>query len=533
MADPQVDLQPDRVLFNGAIYTMDPRLPRASALAVVGGRIAALGSDDLKAAAGPGTDRVDLEGRCVLPGLTDAHIHYTWFARGLQDVNLGDTTTLEDAMARVAQRAHTTPPGEWIRGRGWDQEVWANRRFPTAADLDRASSTHPIALVAKSGHALAANSLALAQARVTADRPDPAGGRIVRDATGQPTGLLLEDAMDLVLEAIPEPDVETIAAAVEGAFERAWRVGLTAIHDVDRLDAFDAYQRLHARGTLGLRVVKYLPSDILNAALALRLRTGLGDDWLRIGGIKAFADGALGPRTAAMLEPFVGEPGNLGMMTLSQAELDHLVRRASGGGLALAVHAIGDRANRAVLDALSTAQPSTPPLRHRIEHAQIVHPDDVGRFAALGVVASMQPIHATQDARMVDRYWGERGANAYAWRSLLNAGAVLAFGSDCPVEDMNPFLGIHAAVTRARSDGYGGPDGWRPEQRLSVTEAVWGFTQGAAYAGGMEQAIGSLSAGKWADLAVLDRDIFTCDPAAIAETQVLGTMIAGEWVFRT
>jgi hypothetical protein len=303
---------------------------------------------------------------------------------------------------------------------------------------------------------------------------------------------------------------------------------------VDDLVAFEAYQQLKGGrdGGLGLRVVKYLPLAALDPALALRLRSGLGDDWLRIGGLKLFADGALGPRTAAMLEPFAGEPDNRGILTLEPAALADVVRRATAGGLSLAVHAIGDRANRLVLDAFAAAGPAPASVRQRIEHVQLIHPDDVGRLAALGVVASMQPIHATQDAVMADRYWGGRAATAYAWRSLLDAGATLAFGSDCPVEDWNPFLGIHAAVTRARPDGYGGPEGWQPRQRITVAEAVRAYTWGAAYAAGMEERLGSLRAGKLADLVIVDRDIFTCDPAVIAETRVEATMIGGRWVYR-
>jgi predicted amidohydrolase YtcJ len=524
-------MNPELILYNGSIHTMDDHLPHASALAIAQGRIIAVGSDDLTDLAGPATNVMNLENRSVIPGLTDCHIHFASFAIGLRRyVDLSGAQTLDQALACVAGRAAETPQGDWVLGRGWNQEEWPDRRFPNAADIDRVVRDHPTALTAKSGHAAVVNTAALERAGISADTPDPHGGRIERDESGQVTGLLLDEAMKLVSNVIPKPGVEERAEAIADAFDRAWRVGLTMIHDVDGLDAFDAFQLLHTRGELGLRAAVYLPDTALDEVLAIRLRTGLGDEWLRVGGIKAFADGALGPRTAAMLEPYAGEPDNRGLVIMEQNELDTLVRRATGGGLALAIHAIGDRANRMVLDAFAHAQPTTPLLRHRIEHAQIVHPDDVARFRALGVVASMQPIHATQDAAMVDRYWGDRAGSAYAWRSLLEAGAMLAFGSDCPVEDLNPFLGIHAAVTRACSDGYGGPDGWHPEQRLSVHEAVYGYTKGAAYAVGLEDEIGSLSVGKWADLLILDRDIFTCDPELIAQTRPTRTMIGGEFV---
>jgi predicted amidohydrolase YtcJ len=259
------------------------------------------------------------------------------------------------------------------------------------------------------------------------------------------------------------------------------------------------------------------------------MQAGLGDDWLRVGGIKVFSDGALGTRTAAMLAPYEGEPENVGVPTIEQGALRELTRKAVTGGLPLAVHAIGDAANRMVLDVL--ADVGTGGLRHRIEHVQLLHPDDVGRLAALGVVASMQPIHATQDYEMADRYWGDRCATAYAWRSLLEAGTLLAFGSDCPVEDLNPFLGIHAAVTRRRADGSPGPDGWYPEQRLTVEEAVRAYTLGAAQAVGLDDRLGSLAPGKLADLIVLDQDIFDCDPMDIVRTRVEATMIGGRLVY--
>jgi predicted amidohydrolase YtcJ len=520
----------DKLLVNGQIHTGDDSRPCVSALATAGERILAVGNDialrDLLASGG---EVVDLQGRCVLPGLTDSHIHFTSYALGLHELDLGDATSLDEALARVAKRVQETPEGVWIVGRRWDQERWTERLFPTAAGLDQVAPEQPVVLKAKSGHALVANSRALQLAGIGTDTPDPLGGRIGRDTTGQPNGLLFEEsAMEMVTRLIPRPGPGETDATLRRVFPNAWRVGLTAIHDVDGTWAFGAYQRLHDRGELGLRVIKYLPSRTLDCALKVSLRGGLGDDWLRIGGIKVFCDGALGSRTAAMLAPYMGEPDNLGVLIIEEGGLRELAGKAAAGGLPLAVHAIGDRANRLVLDVLGDVGGD---LRHRIEHVQLLHPDDVNRLAALGVVASMQPIHATQDCEMADRYWGERSTTAYAWRSLVEAGTVLAFGSDCPVEDLNPFLGIYAAVTRRRVDGFPGPEGWYPEQRLTVMEAVHAYTLGAAYAAGLEGRLGSLTPGKLADLIVLDRDIFTCDPTAIAKTRVLATMIGGEFVW--
>ncbi len=524
----------DLLLINGRIYTMDPQHPRASALAVCGGRVRAVGGDDLRALAGPGTEVVDLEGRTVIPGLTDSHIHLSWFALGLQQVDLTGTATREEMLARVAARAAVTPAGEWILGQGWHQEEWPDRRFPTAADLDSVAPDHPVVLTARSGHALVASTRAMERAAITASTPDPPGGQIVRDDAGRPTGLFLEEAMRLIQEAVPRPGAAALARMLPPALEHLARLGLTAVHDMGDLTALEAYQRLREdRAPLPLRIVFYLPLEALESALALHLRSGLGDDFLRIGGVKLFADGALGPRTAAMLEPYIGEPDNRGILTMEPEALGEAIRRAAEGGLALAVHAIGDRANRLVLDALEALPPENRArLRHRIEHVQLLHPDDVGRLAALRVVASMQPIHAVQDAPMADRYWGPaRCATAYAWRSLLDAGTVLAFGSDCPVESPNPFLGIHAAVTRARPDGYGGPEGWVPAQRITVEEAVRAYTWGAACAAGLDTRLGTLTPGKWADLVVLDQDVFAADPSLIPRTRVLGTMVGGRWVY--
>ncbi len=401
--------------------------------------------------------------------------------------------------------------------------------MPTAADLDRVAPHHPVALEAKSGHAAWVNSRALELAGITAATPDPAGGQIARDARGQPTGILLEDAMDFVAKVEPEPTPEGVAEMMRAAFPLAHRAGLTGIHDFDGPAAFAAFQLLKQRGQLGLRVVKSIPRDRLSQAIDLGLRSGLGDDWLRVGSVKLFADGALGPWTASMIEPFEGS-NNLGIATLSEPEMAKDVRRANAAGLSCAIHAIGDRACRTVLDVYEEV--GSRDLRNRIEHVQLLHPQDYARLGKLGVIASMQPTHATSDMLISDKYWGKRSAGAYAWRTQLEAGAALAFGSDCPVEKIEPLMGIHAAVTRRRADGSPGPEGWYPEQRLTVEEAVRAFTWGAAYAGGREDRLGSITPGKLADLTVLDRDIFVIEPMEILETRVDATIIGGKFAWR-
>ena len=530
----------DTLLIHAKIYTQDPHWPWVTALAVRDGVIVAVGDEtDLIGWAGPGTFVVDMRGQTVLPGLIDAHLHFEWYAFGLHEVD-AETDTLDEALERVRAKAAATPPGQWIVGRGWNHNAW-NRSgaFPNAADLDRVAPAHPVFLQAKSGHAAWVNSLALSRCGVNAETSDPPGGHIGHggDEASAPTGILLEDAMELVHRQIPERTAQQLAEAMPLAQQKAWQAGLTGVHDFDGPRSLAAWQMLRERGQLGLRVVKQLHGWRLDQALALGLRSGFGDDWLRLGQVKVFADGALGPRTAAMIDPYLGEPGNYGLTVTDKEALQELAVRAAANGLALSVHAIGDKANHDVLDVFESLRLAEAPeardrLRHRIEHVQLLHPSDFARLGRLNVVASMQPLHATSDMVIAEKYWGgPRLAGAYAWRTQLDAGAVLAFGSDCPVEDFNPFWGIHAAVTRRRADGAPGPEGWHSEQRVTVAEAVRAYTLGAAYAGQMEHRLGSLAPGKLADLIVLDRDIFTCDPMAIRDTRVTGTMVGGEWKF--
>jgi predicted amidohydrolase YtcJ len=524
------------ILLNAHIYTLDARQPQASALAIDHGRILQIGRDaDIQEAyTQRGVIVEDMGGAVVIPGLVDSHLHLEQYALSLLKVDC-ETDTRDECLRRVAEKVRQSPQGAWILGHGWNQNRWPEG-FGDPRDLDAIASQNPVYLTAKSLHAGWTNALALQQAWISAGSPDPPGGRFGRDSRGRPNGLLFESAMNQMNRVIPAPTEDDLLAAIRDAQGKLWRLGLTGVHDFDRRACFIALQKLRQAGELRLRVVKSIPIDDLPHAVDLGLRSGFGDEFLRIGQVKAFADGALGPRTAAMLQPYEGEPENRGMLLLDAEEIFEKGRLAVENGLALAVHAIGDRANHEVLNAFAQLQ-SLPGidrvrLRHRIEHVQLLHPDDAGRLAQLGVIASMQPIHATSDMLMADRFWGERARLSYAWRTQLQKGAVLAFGSDAPVESPNPFWGIHAAVTRQRADGYPDLQGWFPEQRLAVSEALQAYTTGAAYAAGREHEQGRLAPGYLADLVVLDTDPFTCPPENLRNIQAQATMVAGEWVWR-
>ncbi len=527
----------ERILYNGAFYT--PHAQGVTALAIAGGRILAMGNDDaIRRLAGAATVQENLGGRRVMAGLTDAHLHLEWVARAMKSVDLFEVPSLAEAQARIAAFLSQVPVGEWLTGRGWVQALWEGGAFPTAQDLDTVVSDRPAYFAAKSGHAAWVNSLALRVCGINAHTPDPEGGQIVRDAQGNPTGILLETAMALVAKQIPSPAPDTLAAYIRDWQAQAVRVGLTGLHDFDDPTSLYATQLLRERGELTMRVLKQVNLAWLEPMIASGLRSGFGDTWLRMGALKMFADGALGPRTAYMVEPYVGEPENYGMVVVDKEEMHEAALRASRHGIATSIHAIGDRAVRDVLDVFAAVRADEAArgvaphqLRHRIEHVQLIHPDDRNRLHDLQVIASMQPVHATSDYEVAARYWGEdRCEWAYNIRHQLDLGVACAFGSDAPVEPFNPFLGLYAAVTRQRADGMPA-GGWKPHLRLTLPEAIAGFTTGAAYAAKQEHELGKLAEGYAADLIVLDRDIFALPPEALLEVQVVGTMVNGAWVY--
>jgi hypothetical protein len=527
----------EHILFNGTIVTHDPDLPRVSAIALSGGRVVAYGNDsDMLALATYGTKRENLGGRLVIPGLTDAHLHWMWTARILREVDVFEIPEKQIAVQRVAERARHTPAGGWVVGYGWYQDLWSDPRFPSRHDLDPVSPDHPVYLRGKSAHAFWVNSKALAVCGITRDTPDPVGGKIGRDADGEPDGMLYETAATLVTRHMPSDSLEDIAQMMREAQGLALAAGLTGFHDFDGPDCLRALQVLKARGQLHLRALKQINDPFLDAALESGLRFGFGDDWLRIGALKMFADGALGPRTAHMLQPYEGEPENTGIIVKSGVQMYELASKASLHGLPTTIHAIGDAAVRTVLDVFERVRmeeaargESHDQRRHRIEHVQIIHPDDVGRLAQLGIIASMQPIHATSDYPANETYWGARCDLAYNPRIQLDLGARVAFGSDSPIDTFKPLEGIYAAVARRKPDGRPGPDGWYPQNRLTMDEAIRGYTQGAAYAAGMEDRLGALRPGYLADLVVLGADIYSIPHDELLETPVVATMTGGVW----
>ncbi len=526
------------VLQNSSIYTMNPRQPHATALTIRNGRISYVGDDGAaaQAAGGSGAKVID-KGGTVLPGLTDAHIHFGWYSLELRGVDLEGVANLEQALVMVQSRVAATPPGEWISGTGWNHHLWGGR-LPTRQQLDAIAPHHPVLLTRKDGHSIWANSAALAAAGISAATPNPRGGVIIRDEHGEPSGVVQENpAMRLLYQAMPEPSMAQIITAYEQGMQQAHRLGLTGIHnvlpDVGGGAELAALRQMRAEGRLKLRVSYLIRPDLLEAALAAAEISGDGDDWLRFGHLKLFTDGSLGSLTADMLEPFAGS-NSRGVEVTAQHELVALTQRAAAGGIAVAIHAIGDRAVRRALDALAEARriEGGTKLRHRIEHAQLVDPDDFARFAALGVTASVQPMHAPSDWQVAEQHWGKARSRrgAYVFRTLLDYGTRLAFGSDCPVETLDPIAGIHAAVTRQRADDTPA-GGWNAEQRLSVAEALGGYTTGAAYSTGAEASQGSLEVGKLGDCVVLDTDIFAITPPQIKQARVVYTIVGGEVVY--
>ena len=527
------------VLHGGPIYTASPAQPTAEAVAVAGKRILRVGSwRDMQALIGPDTAVVDLAGATLVPGFEDAHGHVVGLGTSLEVLDLRDMPDIAHISALVGERAGKMAEGKWVLGRGWDQNDWPTKTWPTRGDLDAVARDHPVALGRVDGHASWANTRALALAGITAATPDPSGGRLIRDASGAPTGVLIDTAQRLVARVIPAPDAGQIEARILAADHELSRVGLTMVHDAGASSAtIAAYQRLVASHRLSTRLYVMIDSSP-ETTREWFARGPLVDPEhrLTVGAVKMYADGALGSRGAALLADYADEPGNRGLLVTPPSELEAITRAAARAGFQPCTHAIGDRANREMLDIYERTEADMPAmraLRPRLEHAQILTSVDIPRFAVLGVIASMQPTHCTSDMPWATvRLGPERIAEgAYVWQKLLKSGARLAAGSDFPVERPDPLLGFYAAVTRQDRAGQP-PGGWAPDQRLTREEALAAFTIDAAYAAGAERDLGSIEPGKLADFVVLSRDIMKVPFPEIIGTTIVRTIVAGVTVFQ-
>jgi predicted amidohydrolase YtcJ len=496
------------------------------------GRIVASG-DEALLAAHPDARRVDGGGNTVLPGLIDAHAHVAGLGFLKTSLDLTGVRSVDDAAARIAAYAKEKPHARWITGRGWNQVLWPVRAFPNAARIDAVVADRPVWLRRIDGHAGWANSAAMRIAGIDADTADPVGGKIVRDDNGHATGIFIDRAMDLIEAHVPQPNKAEGRAAIKAAVETLLSEGITSVHDAGiGIENAEIYMSMADDGALDMRIYAMTggAGEVLDAIS--KPIVAYGNDHLDIASVKLYTDGALGSRGAAMIEPYSDDPENRGLPFWTQAELDAMVQKANDMGFQVGIHAIGDLGNRMALDAFEHAQGGKPsPLRNRIEHSQIVTLDDIPRFKELGIIASMQATHATSDKNMAeDRIGPQRILGGYAWRRMLDAGVVLANGSDFPVELSNPFHGLYASVTRQDRDGEPA-GGWYADQALTRAEALHSFTLAGAYAAHQEDRLGSLEPGKWADFIIVDRDYFTVPAAEIDDIVVLETWVAGKKVY--
>jgi predicted amidohydrolase YtcJ len=538
---PRIDL----LLRNGRVWTCDPNLAEAEAVAVADGKVVAVGgSNELASLASPETRIVELDGRRVVPGFNDAHIHFYKGGDTLAAIDLHGVSSLAEFRETVRRYAATLPPGEWIQHGSWDQERWTPPELPTAALIDDVTPNNPVWVNRTDGHMLLANSVAMRLAGVSRDTPSVPGGEIVRHADGSPTGIFKDAATRLIDHAIPLPSKERIRRGILAAQQNALRFGVTSVQDMGvlgsrgtetQVEVLRMCQELDREGMLKLRVSAHLPLPEWRRLADVGIRANFRSGRLQIGAVKSFSDGSLGSTTAWFFDPYTDAPHTCGLPGEELVDEEAMyanLRDADRAGLQIAIHAIGDRANKVVLDLCERLRAENGPRdrRVRIEHAQHLRREDIRRFAELNVIASVQPYHCIDDGRWAEKRIGhKRARTTYAFRSLLEAGAVVAFGSDWWVAPISPLLGIHAAVTRSTLDG-GHPEGWIPEERVTVEQAVHAYTVAAAFASGEEAIKGSLTPGKLADLVVLSEDIFSIEPARIPEVEVDMTILNGEVV---
>lgn len=535
------DAPADLILHNARIYTADDARPRAEAIAIRGDRIAAVGtSADLLKLKGASTRVIDARGAAIVPGLHDSHGHFAGLGASLHVLRLRGTRNWEQIVGMVRRRAASARPGEWILGRNWDQNDWPVKEFPAHELLSAAAPNNPVYLTRVDGHAAIANKAAMDAAGLTKDTTDPDGGRIIRDASGNPTGTLIDKAMGLVSRNVPSLTREQLEAQILLADAEARKLGLTMVHDAGaNTETVDAYKRLVDSGKLQTRLYVMLrgPMSMLEPHFDAGPIVNYGNHHLAVRAVKISADGALGSRGAALLEPYSDEAGNTGLLVNPPEEVYAQTLAASKAGFQMCVHAIGDRANRMVMDTFERVQKEVPgsrALRMRNEHSQILDAAEIPRFAQLNVIASMQATHATSDLPWAPARLGPQRIEegAYVWQKLMKSGAIIANGSDFPVEEPNPMLGIYAAITRQDEAG-NPPSAWQPDQRMSREETLESFTINAAFAAHAEKDLGSLTPGKLADLVVLSKDIMTVAPKEILTTTVTTTIIGGKVVFES
>lgn len=527
----------DLILTNGRIYTVDSDRPMVRAMAVRDGKVAFVGSDSgVMALRGAGTRVIDLADRTVIPGMVDAHAHFLGLGTSLASVDLTGARSYAEVIARVVAKARTVPAGSWIQGRGWDQNDWGNTAFPTHEALSAAVPDHPVLLTRVDGHANLANAAAMKLAGVDADTKDPAGGRIERDASGAPTGVFVDNAQGLVGRVVPASTPQQRRDALVAARDEMHRWGLTGIHDAGAArSTIDLYEELAKAGELQLRTYVMIGDSkpALDNYFARGPQSALYGDMLWIRSIKLYADGALGSRGAALLDPYTDDPNNSGLLVTDPKHIEEVAERALVGGFQVATHAIGDRGNRVVLDAYEQALRAHPTVDHRfrVEHAQILNHDDIPRFAELDVIPSMQAVHQTSDMYWAGTRLGvSRLYGAYAWRSLMDTGMPVPNGSDFPVERVNPLFSFHSAVSRQNDDNLP-TGGWYPEQRMTREEALKSMTIWPAFAGFQEHILGSLTPGKLADFVILDQDIMRVPAELILDTRVMATYVGGKAVY--
>lgn len=533
----QADAPADLVLTNGNIYTVNSAQARAQALAIRGEEIVAVGSnEDVKKWIGPKTRVIDLHGRFAMPGFNDAHTHLASGGMAKLTVNFEGAASIAEFQKRLLDALPNYKPGEWITGRGWDHTLWPEKRFPTCQDLDAVSKDHPMIFGRVDGHVAIANSLALNIAGISKDTPDPRGGHIMRDAkTGEPTGMLEEDAaMSLVYRKVPPPSHDQRRRAIEMALAEAVANGVTSIQDYSTWQDFLIYRELKGEGKLPLRITEWLTfTEPLSKLEEERREGGTRDPWLKTGALKAFMDGSLGSRTAAMLAPYSDDPSTSGILRMEPEQLNKMSIERDKAGFQLNFHAIGDRGNRVALDAFAAVRAANGPRerRDRVEHAQVVAPEDFARFAELGVIASMQPAHLLDDERWAgERLGPERLKGAYAWNTMRRDAVRLAFGTDYPVESINPLRGLYACVTRELPGG-GPPGGWEPQEKLPMADCIYDYTAGSAYGEFEENRKGEIQPGMFADMVVFPEDITQIPPAELLKTSVDLTITGGRVVY--